>query len=90
MLSTSKIDSDSDNNKKNSSKLDQTSNTGTTMIIDNGKRDTANDKPISILRNGKNKTRTIKIRAPSNLEAGHVFTVNVEGEEITAAVVSIC
>ena len=54
------------------------------------RKKSSSDKPISILRNGKNRTRTIKIRAPSDLEAGHVFTVNVEGEEITAAVVSIC
>ena len=45
-------------------------------------------KPISILRNGQNKTRTIKIRAPTDLSADHIFTVNVKGEEITATVVS--
>lgn len=46
------------------------------------------NKPVSILRNGKNKTRTIKIRAPTDLSAGHIFTVNVKGEEIMATVVS--
>lgn len=55
---------------------------------DQEKSQQGKDRPISILKPPKSKTRIIKIRAPSNLKAGHVFSVNFKGQEIRATVVS--
>lgn len=46
------------------------------------------DKPTSILKNGQSRRKEIRIRAPSDLAEGHVFTVKVKGENIQATVVS--
>ena len=48
------------------------------------------EKPMSILKKNtkKKSSKTIKIRAPADLKAGHVFKISVKGEEIQAIVVS--
>ncbi len=83
---TGKIVKDSVHCKKQSS---TTCEQNEQTMANTGRKSSTNDEPVSILRNSKNKTRTIKIRAPSDLEAGHIFSVNVKGEEIKAAVVSM-